>query len=134
MAQKPKHNALLFAEFQELCFRQIGMRFDFDHRWLDSRRFIDRQQFVQGDVGQSHGAALATVHETFHCLPGVEQSYAMVIKDVAVSIPRVLLVPGLKCKRSVNEIKIQILEPESSRLASKAGPTRSGRDWSSTTL
>ena len=37
----------------------------------------------------------------------------MVVKDIAVLIPRILLVPGLKCKWSVNEIEIQIVEPES---------------------
>ena len=53
------------------------------------------------------------VHETFHRSPGVEQSHAVVVKDIAVLIPRILLVAGLKCKGSVNEVEIQILEPES---------------------
>src|SRR6202045_3798174 len=53
------------------------------------------------------------IHETFHRFPGVEQSHVVVVKDIAVLIPRILLVPGLKCKWSVNEIEIQILEPES---------------------
>src|SRR5271170_6682500 len=53
------------------------------------------------------------VHETFQRFPGVEQSHAVVVKDIAVLIPRVLVVAGLKCKWSVNEIQIQILEPES---------------------
>src|SRR6266481_114306 len=97
-----KHDALLLAEFQKLRFRQIRMGFDLDHGWLDSRRFIDGQQFVQTDVRESDGPAPAMVHETFHRPPGVQQSYAVVIKDIAVLIPRILLVPGLKCKRSVN--------------------------------
>jgi len=37
----------------------------------------------------------------------------MVVKDIAVFIPRILLVPRLECKRSVNEVEIQIFEPES---------------------
>ena len=37
----------------------------------------------------------------------------VVVNDIAVLIPRILIVPGLKCKWSVNEIEIQILEPES---------------------
>src|ERR1700738_4937388 len=53
------------------------------------------------------------IHETFHRFPGVEQSHVVVVKNIAVLIPRILLVPGLKCKRSVNEIEIQIVEPES---------------------
>src|SRR5215469_1686444 len=53
------------------------------------------------------------IHEAFHCFPGVEQSYFVVVKDIAVFIPRVLVVPGLKCKWSVNQIEIQELEPES---------------------
>src|SRR5580704_5690742 len=52
------------------------------------------------------------IHETFHRFPSVEQSHAVVVKDIAVLIPRILLVPGLKCKWSVNEIEIQILKPE----------------------
>src|SRR5437868_2981179 len=36
-----------------------------------------------------------------------------VVDDIAVLIPWVLLGPWLKCKRSVNEVKIQIPKPES---------------------
>src|ERR1700756_5097234 len=53
------------------------------------------------------------IHQTFHRLPGVEQSHVVVVKDIAVLIPRILVVPGLKRKWSVNEIEIQICEPES---------------------
>src|SRR5215469_16653385 len=53
------------------------------------------------------------IHERFHRFPGVEQSHIAVVKEIAVLIPRILLVPGLKCIWSVNEIEIQILEPES---------------------
>ena len=53
------------------------------------------------------------VHETFHRFPGVEQSHVAVVKDIAVLIPRVLVVAGLKSIWSVNEIEVQILEPES---------------------
>src|SRR5580704_12995477 len=53
------------------------------------------------------------IDETFHRFPGVEQSHVVIVKDIAVLIPRILVVPGLKCKWSVNEIEIQILEPES---------------------
>src|ERR1700722_19462769 len=89
------------------------MGFDLDHGWLDSRRFVDGQQFVQTDVRQSDGPASVTVHETFHCPPRVKQSHAAIVEDIAVLIPRILLVPRLKRKRSVNEIEIQIVEPES---------------------
>jgi hypothetical protein len=44
---------------------------------------------------------------------GVEQSHPVVVKNIAALIPRILLVPGLKCKWSVNEIQIQILQSES---------------------
>src|SRR5215471_17475855 len=53
------------------------------------------------------------IHETFQRFPGVEQSHVVVVKEIAVLIPRILLVPGLKGIWSVNEIEIQILEPES---------------------
>src|ERR1700734_2833711 len=53
------------------------------------------------------------VYETFHRSPGIEQRYSVVVDDIAVLISRILFVPGLKCKRSVNEIEIQIVEPES---------------------
>src|SRR4051794_8180787 len=52
------------------------------------------------------------VHEILHRPPGIEQSHASVVKDIAVLIPRILGVPRLKRKWSVNEIKIQIIEPE----------------------
>src|SRR5271170_7747414 len=53
------------------------------------------------------------VYETFHCPPRVKQSHAAVVKDIAVLIPRIQLVPRLKRKWSVNEVEIQIVEPES---------------------
>src|ERR1700733_13280256 len=53
------------------------------------------------------------VYETLHRPPRVEQSHAAVVKDIAVLISRILFVPRLKCKRSVNEVEIQIVEPES---------------------
>src|SRR6202167_5041837 len=89
------------------------MCFDLDHRRLDSRRFVDGQKPVQGDVRQSNGPASATVHKTLHRPPGIEQSHVVVVKDIAVLIPRILLLPRLKRKRSVNEVEIQIVEPES---------------------
>jgi len=61
----------------------------------------------------SDGPAPAVVHETLHCSPGVEQSHSVVIDDIAVLIPRILLIARLKCIGSVNEIEIQILDPES---------------------
>jgi len=54
-----------------------------------------------------------SAHETFHRPPGVQQRHAVVVNDVPVLISRILLVPGLKCKWSVNEVEIQIVEPES---------------------
>src|SRR6516164_5059462 len=53
------------------------------------------------------------VHQIFHRFPGVEQSHVVVVKDIAVLIARILVVAGLKCKWGVNEIEIQIPEPES---------------------
>ena len=55
-----KHDVLLLAEFQKLRFRQIRMCFDLDHGRLDSRRFVNGQQFVQADIRQSDGPAFAT--------------------------------------------------------------------------
>src|ERR1700691_6298583 len=98
------------------------MCFDLDHRRLDSRRFVDGQKPVQGDVRQSNGPASATVHKTLHRPPGVKQSHVAVVKDIAVLIPRILLLPRLKRKWSVNEIEIQIVQPESvqTRLESRS--------------
>jgi hypothetical protein len=53
------------------------------------------------------------VYQTFHRLPGVEQRHAIVVKNIAVLVPRILLVSRLKGKWSVNEIEIQIVEPKS---------------------
>src|SRR5882757_7030504 len=53
------------------------------------------------------------LQQTFHRFPRVEQSHVLVVKDITVLIPRILVVPGLKCKWSVNQIEIQILDPES---------------------
>ena len=66
------------------------------------------------------------VHETLHRPPSLEQSHAAVVNDIAVLISRVLLVPRLKRKWSVNEIEIQIVEPESiqTRLESRLDALR----------
>ena len=63
---------------------------------------------------KSDGPAFAAVHEILHRPPGIQQSHPAVVNDIAVLIPRVLFIPGLKRKGSVNEIEIQIVEPESS--------------------
>ena len=59
----------------------------------------------------------------------------MVVKDVPVFIARILVVAGLKREWSVNEIEIQIREPESiqTRLESRFDALGPG-DWSSTAL
>src|SRR5438270_7698503 len=64
-------------------------------------------------ASQSNGPAPAAGNETFHCSPCIEQSYSAVVDDVAVLISRVLLVSRLKCKRSMNEVEVQISEAES---------------------
>jgi hypothetical protein len=84
------------------------------------------QQFVQGDVRQPDRPALAAIHEVFHCSPCIEQSHAIVVNDIAVAIPRVLVVAGLKCKWSVNEIEIQIAKPKSVQTGFESGPNALG--------
>ena len=91
-----KHDVVLLAELQKLRFRQIRMCLDLDHGRLDSRRFVDGHQFVQADVRQSDGPASATVHKTLHRPPGIEQSHAAVVEDIAVLIARILVVPWLE--------------------------------------
>ena len=88
------------------------MGLDLNHGWLDSRRLIDGQQFIQSDIRKADGPALAMVHEIFHRSPGIEQSHALVINHIAVLIARVLFIAGLKCIGSVNEVEIEILDPE----------------------
>jgi hypothetical protein len=46
-------------------------------------------------------------------LQAARETSDSIIENIAVLIPGILVVPGLKCKWSVNEIEIQILEPES---------------------
>ncbi len=125
----------LVAEFQKLSFRQMRMRLYLDHGRLDSRRFVDGQQLIQADVRESDGTASAAVNETLQRPPGIEQRHTAVIDDIAALIPRVLLVSRLKRKRSVNEVEIQVIEPESIS-GSHRKPVRRARadDWCSTTL
>src|ERR1700756_2739582 len=53
------------------------------------------------------------VHEIFHRFPGVEQCDVVIVNHIAVLIPGILIVPGLKCVWSVNQVEIQIFEAES---------------------
>ena len=89
------------------------MCFDLDHSGLDSGRFVEGRQSVQGNVRDSDGAALAVVYETFERSPCFEQSHAAVVNDVAIFVARILIVSGLKREWCVNEIEIQIVEFES---------------------
>src|SRR6185369_11110531 len=57
--------------------------------------------------------AFATVYETLHRPPSIEQSDAAIVDDIAVLISRILVVARLKRKWSVNEVEIQIVEAES---------------------
>ncbi len=96
-----KHDVLLLAEIQKFRFRQIWMGFHLDHGRLDSRGFVDGHEPFQGDVRQSDGPASAMVHQTLYRLPGLDHSHAAVVQDISVLIPRILIVPRLKRKRSV---------------------------------
>src|SRR5580704_6615972 len=89
------------------------MRFHLHHRRLDSSRCIDILQLLQADIRKSDCPALAVVHEIFQRSPSIKQSHVAVVNHIAVLIPWILLVPRLKCKRSVDQIEIQILDPES---------------------
>src|ERR1700722_4582351 len=89
------------------------MSFHLDYRRLDSGGLVDGRQFVQTNIRQPDGPASATVHKTLHCPPGIEQSHAVVVNDIAVLIAWIRLVPGLEGKGSVNEIEIQIVQSES---------------------
>src|ERR1700737_1836602 len=89
------------------------MRFDLDDRWLDCCGFIDWQKSFQGDVRQSDSSASTAIHEVLHCFPCIKQSHPLVVDHAAVLIPWILLVPRLKCKWSVNKVKIQIVEADS---------------------
>ncbi len=53
------------------------------------------------------------VDKSFHGFPRIEQSHVVIVNDVAGLIPRILIVTGLECKRSMNEIEIQVRKPES---------------------
>jgi hypothetical protein len=64
-------------------------------------------------VRQSDGPTFAMVHKTLHRPPGIEQSHAAVVEDIALLVPRILFVPRLKRKWSVDEIEVQVVEPES---------------------
>src|SRR5580698_1199850 len=108
-----EHDALLLAEFQELGFRKIRMGFYLDRGRLDSCRFVEGLQFVQADVRESDGPASSTVDEIFHPLPRIVQSHAFVVEDISIFIARILLVSRMKCKRRMNEIKVQVIDPKS---------------------
>ena len=88
------------------------MRLDLNHGRLDSRRFINGHEPIQGDVGQSNGPASFPVDQTLHRAPGLKQRDAIIVDDLAGVIARVLFVSWLKRKRSVAEIEIDIAEAE----------------------
>lgn len=43
----------------------------------------------------------------------MKQRHSVVVNDVAVLIAWIVLVSGLKCKGSVDKVKVQVVEPES---------------------
>jgi len=108
-----KHNALVLTIIQQLRFWQVWMCFDLNDGGFDSCGLIYWRQVIQGDVRQPDGPALAHVNKSFHRPPRVEQGHAVVINYITVFISRILIIPGLECERSMNEIEIQIGELES---------------------
>jgi hypothetical protein len=61
-----KHDVVLPAEIQKLCFWQIRMRLDLHDGRLDSGGFVDGHQAVQGDVRKADGATFVTVNKALH--------------------------------------------------------------------
>jgi len=107
-----KYDAVFPAKFQEPGFRQIGVGLDLNDGGLDAGGLVERLEFGEGDVGEADGAATAASDEGFEGSPGVQKGDFVVVDDIAVLIARVLLVAGLKGVRSVNEVEIEIAEPE----------------------
>lgn len=89
------------------------MAFDLQDRRHDPCRFNDGEQVLCTKVGEADGSTLAVLHQFLHRVPGFGESHAVIVKQVVVFIPGILIVSWLKRKWSVDEIKIQVIEPES---------------------
>ncbi|GHO79294.1 hypothetical protein KSD_70650 [Ktedonobacter sp. SOSP1-85] len=88
------------------------MRFNLNNGRFNPRRIVNAHEFLETDIRQSNGSALAIVNETFHSPPGVDETHAFVVKDIAMFIPWVIVVPRSKRKWSVNEVEIYETDSE----------------------
>ena len=64
---------------------------------------------------------MTVVHETLERLPRLDQRHPAIIDHLTVLVPRVLLVAGLKGKRGMDEIAIDIVELQSPATCVKGG-------------
>src|SRR5579859_960457 len=97
------------------------MRLNLDDGRLNPRRFKNVDDVFHVTVGQSYRPAFTLINEVFQCAPGFQESDAFVVYHVTIGIPWILIIPWFECERSVNEIKIEIDDPQSfhARLTSR---------------
>ena len=125
VAQKPKAPRPSPCRIPIAPFRQIRMRFHLHHGWLDSRRFVNGLHFVQTDV-RSPIAGICRRPRDSPSPARYREKSPRGRKRHCLLIPAILASPGLKRERSVNEIKIQIVEPQTfqTRLESRLNALR----------
>ena len=89
------------------------MGFDLHHGRLDPRCRNDLSQLLQRNIGQADRLAPAVVNETLQRLPRLDQRHPAIIDHLTALVPRVLLIAGLKGKRRMDEIAIDIVDLQS---------------------
>ncbi len=88
------------------------MGFDVNDCRFDSRCLEYLLRLLKADIGQSNRFALPFVDQGFQCSPGIEQGDFFVVNHIAGCISRILIVAGLECEGSVDQIKIEVVEPK----------------------
>ncbi len=88
------------------------MGFDLDHRGPDSRAIEDLGQMRNGSIRQSDGSRGTSVHLLLERTPGLNERDVIVVDELSVIIAWFLVIAGPETERRMNEIEIDIIEPE----------------------
>ena len=111
--ERQQYDPVFPTKCEQVPFGEVWMGFDLHDGGLDSRSRDDLLDFLQRNVRQTDRFAATVVYEALEGLPRLDQRHAPVVHHLPPLVPRVLFVAGLEGERGMDEVAVNIIEPES---------------------